>query len=413
MAADSDTSSRSEPSPWRTRGIGGSLVGLDLHGSLEWSDMTDDPSRVQASYSGPIHTLNARDSLLLDVMRDYFKLDANSVFAEIRGSLAAVTDVLSQDGVQYHEMRTALVPQATRKEIAYVFDSNRIESGWYGYEVHDLILRELAGTESRHSVLSGDLLGLIDQDRLRRLLVAELQPRKELDYKHSTQYYLVYLNNLSPHAATTLDQALRGSQGYVGYLDVTYSSFLKLYLSTVIGATYVIHGRVAIVGHEDDVPNTVNQNTPGFPFEAHGFRCVSLQSMLFDLFMSYKIEAPVLPGFESDTEFSLNAITKDIRDLRGFRVHLAPEKFEYLIEQKSVSLSGLGISGSDRTELEELIRVRLQHNYLYNLEYVEEHGVVKFNVMLEAKPHGGQPFKALAALEYLPAESSLRVITVY
>lgn len=112
-------------------------------------------------------------------------------------------------------------------------------------------------------------------------------------------------------------------------------------------------------------------------------------------------------------EFSLNAITTDIRDLRKFRVSISPEKFGYLNEKKAASLRGLGISETMRGELEDLIQARLQANYLYNLEYIERHDVMKFNVMLEALPSAGQPFKALASLEYLPEQNSVRVITVY
>ena len=43
----------------------------------------------------PIHTLNARGHVMLEVMRDFFKLDADHMLAEIQGMRRMVVDALA------------------------------------------------------------------------------------------------------------------------------------------------------------------------------------------------------------------------------------------------------------------------------------------------------------------------------
>jgi hypothetical protein len=81
----------------------------------------------------PIHTLDARDNVMLEVMRDYFNLDPRRMYYEIQGMREMVEGTLRQKGVNYDELRSALVPSQDRREIALVFDSTAVESHWYGF----------------------------------------------------------------------------------------------------------------------------------------------------------------------------------------------------------------------------------------------------------------------------------------
>ena len=53
-------------------------------------------------------------------------------------------------------------------------------------------------------------------------------------------------------------------------------------------------------------------------------------------------------------------------------------------------------------------------SYLYNLEWVDEptRQLNRFNVMLEFLRPGGRPERMVAALEYRPADRTLRLLTV-
>jgi len=68
----------------------------------------------------------------------------------------------------------------------------------------------------------------------------------------------------------------------------------------------------------------------------------------------------------------------------------------------------------DRDQFSSLIKAKLAASYLYNMEYLEEHQVMKFNVMIEVtRPDGGYPTRLMAALKYLPESKQLELITLH
>ena len=88
-----------------------------------------------------LHTLNARDHVMLEVMRDHFRLSADHMFREIQGLRRAAEEALAQKGIGYDKLRSALVPDQHRREIALVFDSMTIKSSWYGLDVFKRVSR--------------------------------------------------------------------------------------------------------------------------------------------------------------------------------------------------------------------------------------------------------------------------------
>jgi len=169
-----------------------------------------------------------------------------------------------------------------------------------------------------------------------------------------------------------------------------------------------------IMGHEDDRPNGENVNLIGYSFEKYGYREFSLQARYFDLFLSFKIERAVYKGFEGDTEFALNAIASRVLPLGGFDVVLDEEKHKHLLTKKGGKFRKAGIVEFERERIASLIKSKIEANYIYNLVHLEEHGVVKFNLMIEVdRADGGYPTRLMASLEYKPEERVLRVITLY
>lgn len=75
-----------------------------------------------------LHTLNARGNIMLEVMRDHFKLDPNHMFHLIQEMRRDVEVALSKKGISYDKLKSALVPAQDRREIALVFDTMAIDS---------------------------------------------------------------------------------------------------------------------------------------------------------------------------------------------------------------------------------------------------------------------------------------------
>ncbi len=359
-----------------------------------------------------IFTLNARDNIMLEVMRDQFKLTNPVVRRMIQGMHTETQRILASKGIAYTNLRSGLAPRVDCNEVGFIFDSQCIQSAWYGYEVARAYL-PLLDKRTTQSVLCGDLLG-DDQDLIFRILQVSLIPARSFTFMHGTLLYCVYINNLSNAALTKFHSELASHPAYIGYIPATFASRAKTYLSTTLVHAFLKHDAKVIMGHEDDQPNEENVNMAGYPFNEFGYQVLSLQSSYFDLFLGYKIERAVYRGFEVDTEMALNAVSEYVLPLEEFTVLLEEAKHKYLLGEKLGKLQKAGIADLDREDLAALIKAKIDASYIYNLVYLEAHDVIKFNLMLEIpRRDGGYPTKLMAALEYRPMEKTLRVITLH
>jgi hypothetical protein len=360
-----------------------------------------------------IHTLNARGNVMLEVMRDYFSITPARMFREIQGMRQMVETQLAAKGVSYDSLRSALVPDRKRREIALVFDNSIIKNGWYGYEVFERVI-PLFDKGSNHSILVGDYLPRDGQaDLLFEAFRDAVRPVRPVEYRHPTQFYIVYINNLTEAMVQRFADGLGGYEPYVGMADTTFLSPFKILLSTMLVNLGVKHGRIMIQGHEPDRDENEDVNMSGLPFEENGYICRSLSSDLEGVLLSYKIERPIFPGFEVDTEFSLNAISGSPLPLGDFKVEVTEAKLAYIKEAKAGSAERAGLEALSPGQLEAMIQDRINGSYIYNLSAAEG-GVIKFNIILELRGKVDQdPTRLLAALEYKADEKILRLITLF
>ena len=362
-----------------------------------------------------IHTLNARGNILLEVTRDQFNLQPDRMLTEIQALRQMVERALALKGLKYESLKTALVPDRKRSEIALVFDTVKIESNSYGYKVFENLI-PLFDKTSNHSVLVTDYSDRgAGQDTMQAAMAEAVKLRRDVNWKHSSQFYIVYINNLTQTMIERIDGGLTTWDAYVGYADTTYASRFKLLISTMAVNLCVKVGKVILQGYEDDVPNEEDSNMCGYPFEANGYTCRSIQSILEGTLLSYKIERPVIKGFEVDTEMSLNAVSSMPLSLDDFTVEVDEAKLGYLITAKSGSLTKAGLQAIDSRKLAQLIKERIALNYIYNMSFDSVHNTTKFNIILEIPPvaHSSKPTRLLASLEYQPACKNLRLITFY
>jgi hypothetical protein len=363
----------------------------------------------------PIYTLNARGNVFLEVRRDHFKLRPGQMLREIQGLRQMVTDALALKGLKYEDFKSALVPDQKRREIALVFDTEAIESHRYVYKVAERLI-PLFDKKSKHSVLvtdySDDGAG---QEVMYEALIETVKLARDLNWKHSSLLYIVYINNLTPTMIERFDGGLRGWPAYVGYVDTTYASLFKLLISMMAVNVFVKVGTVILQGHEDDVPNTEDSNMCGYPFAQNGYACRSIQSILEGTMLSYKIERPVLPGFEVDTEMALNAVSETPLPLNDFDIEVKDARLTYLRSEKGGPLERAELQQLSANQLAALIKSKVSSSYIYNMVYNPTYDVTKFNVIIEVPPAraDGSPTRLLAALKYEPQRKNLELLTLY
>ena len=280
---------------------------------------------------------------MLEVARDYFNLDSKQMFQQIQGMRRQVEVLLDEKGINYDKLRSALVPSQNRREIALVFDTEVIDSNWYGYEVMKRVI-PLFNRNSNHSVLLGDYLGEAKNMKQRfEVFQQAVQLRRDVTFLCANQFYIVYVNNLTEHMMEHFDANLSQYYGYVGFADMTYYSKFKVYLSTMLVNSFIKHGNIVLQGHEPDRDNAEDVNMSGYPFEENGYVCRSIDADLMGVLLSYKIERPVFPGFEVDTEFALNAVVDTPIDIQNFDIEVEKNKLQYIIKKKFGSISRAGL----------------------------------------------------------------------
>ncbi len=356
-----------------------------------------------------IHTLNARDNIMLEFLKDILELDSEGMFLSIQSMRDTLEALLLKKGVKYSELRTALTPSQNRKEIALVFDTDFTENSWYGHEVFCQII-PLFHRDSSHSVLCGDYLNRPrNSPKLFEAFEQKVVLCRNVTYSHPTQFFIVYINNLSDAMFVEFNENLKSYPGYCGYADMTYQSDFKVLLSTMLVPSFIKHKSYIIQGHEPDRDESENVNLSGYNFEENGYRCISISDDLAGVFLSYKIERPVHSGFEVDTEMTINSVRTQSSGLYDFEVDIAAEKMDYLKKNKGASLQRAGIDHLDQDVLSHLIKSKLRMSYIYNIAHTE-HNVTKFNTVLE---FGSIPTRLMASFEYIPSKRKLRLITFY
>lgn len=358
-----------------------------------------------------VHTLDARNNVFLEVLRDQFKLTPERMHREIQGIVRSTSALLAKKGVNYDALRTALAPQQDRREAALLFNIDFNAFGSYSFPVHQRLLRIL-NKKSSHSVLHGDVT---DEHHWGALSQADKELVRVRDRQfEAPMLYAVYVNNLTDQTLADIHRGLEDYPFYVGHVDTTFGSIFKALLSTQLVHAYVQLRGTIIGQHEDDRDESENIDLVGLGFREAGYTVRSIPEMQFMLLLSYKIERPVFPGFEADTEFSLNAISPIALPLASCDIEIEPRKFEYLSTEKAKSLEGLGLLGGHVGQLKEMIRERISHNYIYSMVQDDVHDVSRFNIMIEARPGDtGRWFRALVGLEYKPEDRHLRLITLF
>jgi hypothetical protein len=345
-------------------------------------------------------------------VREDDSFSPSQMHREIQGMLTETVAILASKGIRYGELKTALAPQVDRREVALVFDTSNMDD--YGLPIHRRVLALLNRNGSR-SILAGDYVGQNhQQNALYKLLIDQLTPTRDIIYRYSNQFYIVFINNLTDAMIQVLHEGLQDFAPYWGLADITYSSSFKSYLSIILPGCYIQHHNTIICAHEDDLPDSAI-TYPVFPFEDFGYGVGMVPQTLKDVLLSYKIERPVIRrlGDELEIELSLNAVTPKPLPLEHFEIEIDERKFDYIQREKAHGLRKIGLSGGDATTLMALIRAKIASNYIYSMAYNDDYDITQFNVILQFMPGGCKPFRVLVGLKYIAEAKRLQLITLF
>ena len=93
-----------------------------------------------------IHTLEARSNFQLEWLKSHFHLNGVQMHHAIQGSYLALRVALDAKGIDYKELKNALVPLTKKIETAFFFDWTKFSTNFWGHEVMDMLLPRLDRT---------------------------------------------------------------------------------------------------------------------------------------------------------------------------------------------------------------------------------------------------------------------------
>ena len=358
-----------------------------------------------------IFTLNARDNVLLESIKNCFNLTHDQINHEIGNNFSYFQKILKSKAVKYSDLKSVLIPSREKKEAVLVFDRKKVSNDFYGYEIFKKLL-PLLDKNSNNSFLCGDYIDILkNQKKLKQILLKKLSIEEYKGYLDSNQFFLVYINNLTPTMASKIIYGLQNFDAFVGSIDVTFGSVFKDYISAILVHSFIRNKKVFIMRHPDDVANNQNINEYGYPFEECGYEVRSLRFSYYDLFLSYKIERSSSYDY-SDTCFSISALTQNVESIENFLIKVDDKKLEHLREHKGKILKRLQIMQLSTKELEERVKDKIKNDYIFNLRICTNDGSCLFNVMTEFIVNSNT-YKVLIALKYFYKKKQLFLVTMY
>ena len=367
-----------------------------------------------------IYTFDTKGFVLYPVMKTYFEMSDNEVYNSIQEGFEILLKQLVMKKISYNALKGALTPNQDKDkyETCFVIDTLQIDCLDYGNYVFNKLI-PLLDKESTYSILCGDYVDFLykykseSQKILRSELEGILRRYNKSDYKNSTQYFLIYINRLTEKQRSRIIEGLNQYQWFSGYVDVTYNSRFKTYISNILLHVCIKTKNNIIMSHPCDYPDEENVNMRGFPFAENGFKIISINEDSYGAFLSYKIES-IVPDKE-DISFSFNALFPKFDSFEKVELYVSDDKWDKYLTNKEKGkghiVELLGYSLHDKKRFAQEIFKQVCANYIYKLRE-NEYGDLLFNVCVELPTVNGHIRKTTIALKYYPITGVIEIVTI-
>jgi hypothetical protein len=361
----------------------------------------------------PILTINSKNYMGFDLLKSYCNAKPEEIHKSIKDLHLETVEILKHKRIKYLDLKPALIPQSKKQEAAYIFDTKFISSSFYGLEVFNAIMPYL-DKETTQSIKAGDLIGK-DQLFIKKTLEESMIKCRNLDYIHSTSFYCIYMNNLTKKRMELINENLKTFNAYIGYIPTIKEETARYFLSSSFLVSFFLkHKSIVITSHEDDRSNFENVNMGGYPFEKYGYKQISIKNKNFAPFLQYKIERPIMPEIESDSEISILSVSNSYLPIEECEIIIEKRKHEFLLKEKFGSLSRAKLEQYSTSKLTEIIREKIKKNYIYEMTYLEEYDVIKFCILMEfAFDANGFPKRLEGVFKYNPINKTISLTTMY
>ncbi len=328
-----------------------------------------------------------------------------------------VTERLRDEGIEYSDLRNALTPTTKKNEIAFIFDSTRVENWNYGLELAKSWIPALSDLGPEKTAISvGDLIGLpaeLAWAALHRYLVGP----EDFQLHSPELYFVTYMTNITAGQLKKMDCDLRGrTKAYLGYVDCTVWNPLKL--AMLLPQVGLRVGRKIITTADEDG----NANLPGYPFMSSGFEIVGVEDDHYSILLDHRLDNGVPTWAQEDSRIALSVLGGDFSPLSEGDVFAKEMRITYLQENHGASLQRAGLLGSDNNVLVEAIKEKIASGLVYNLRFIEgsvgservpELDATMFTVQVEFPDEEAEVKRYQVGLKYRAEDHSSEITTFF
>jgi hypothetical protein len=376
-----------------------------------------------------IHAINAYSNVFVEATAEELGLTDIEIKALLLDMCQDVTNILEMRGVKYSDLKWALTPRSNRHEIAFVFDSCKATSPFYGEEFSEIWLAamQVAGGPKRTAILEGDIIGP-QLDAFWKIIDERLKVDTSQDAQlpRTEQYFVVYFTNVSKAQLEVLDRQMRiKSEAYLGYVDCSCWTPFKTALLLPQVALRIDN---QIITNEDEDGNA---NLRGYPFEDFGFKVIGVDEISYGTMLEFRIDIGASSWSSRDTSVSIGALSGVIRDISSMDLEINEARFEYLTSERpgwghGASILKAGLAGLDRYELAKAIKEELNKGLLYNLRLVKgsrtvldeevaepKNDAIMFSVQVEFPDIANTQQRYQVAIKYDTTKHRGEVVTMY
>lgn len=352
-----------------------------------------------------IFTFNVRDNIIWEIIRNHFNTTPEEFNNEINLQFEEFLDYLKNRKIEYKQLKSALIPNRDKDkyELLFCFDTNiNPKISCYGQRILELIF-SLLNSKTVHSIHTGDfIIEDMYQRKAHELFFNNIKYVKKSIWIYSSQYYFVYVNNVTKSERKQLLEELLQEEMYIGYCDFTFNNDLKDLLAYVLSSTCIKKGNKILFP-------CVSLDECFYSFEYKGYIEVPIEQELYFSFLDYKIESSLI--YAIDVNDSVNAVAPFYIDITTVDIEIESNKLDYLKMNKANIIKRSGMENFKEEDLCKLLKEKIRQNYIYNLDY-DEWGNVRFNILFEILCLD-KKIKMLAAFKYNPRDNKINLITLF
>lgn len=373
--------------------------------------------RAPAGDSFTIHVLNNYTDMSFGVLAEHLNLTSTQVGAVIRAEHRRVVEQLTAVGVEYLALRNALVPQPGRHEVAFIIDSTQARNGLYGYSMADTwlpIVRSVGSVKT--AIRIGDIIDL-PTDVVWAELEEKLVGPTDFPRLHCSEYFVVYLTNLSTNQLRNLHETLTvATTAYLGYVDCSVWTPLKAGL--LLPQVGLRVGNTIVTGSDEEgTPNSY-----GYPFTEAGFDVVGISGELYGPFLGHRLDNGVSYRADQDSSLSLTAIGGNLNPAASTTITIDENRITYLGTGHGTSLTKAGLAQLGKDRVEQAIEERLYKGLIYNIRFNDiytdgiptpEFNALMYSIQVEFPDLTGIMKRYQVGLKYTPESHTSEVVTFF